>query len=659
MQVNEANARPSSTPPPRPLSVLVVEDEVIVARDLQQSLDDMGYEVLAAVSSGAEALRASRERVPDVVLMDIRIAGDQDGIDTGTALQQRHQVPVIYMTAYSDAATISRAVRSSPYGYIVKPFTGREVRSAIEVACRRHEVDRRVAQRERWFSTMLFSIGDAVVACDPQQCVAFMNPAAERLTGWSLAEARGRELDEVVKILRADRPSLRRELAEVLALRRAGHVPAATSQLLARSGERLLSVQESVAAIVHEGILLGAVVVLRDVTDQREAQERAMVSDRLASLGMLAAGTAHEINNPLTFVVGNTDYLERGLSRWESLLCEHGEAETLNDIRDAVADLRQGARRIQRVVADMSLFGASSIDPPTLLDLCATVEWALRVTASQARHRAELVTELGPMPPVLGRESELGQVFVNLLVNAIQAVPEGQASEQVIRVVTGTDPRGWARVAVHNTGPSIPPDVMPRIFDPFFSTKLPGQGTGLGLTICSRIVASFGGDLTVQSSPEHGTCFELRLPGATRPQVPALPEPEGRAAHRGRVLVVDDEPGVLRMLRAMIGGEHEVVARDGARAALAELERDPRFDVILCDLMMPQVGGQELMREIERRWPQLVPAIVFMTGGAFSPAAAEFLASVENAHLQKPFEPAALFALLARKLSEQGEGRSL
>jgi len=188
MQVSDISANSRSN---QPLSVLVVEDEAVVARDLERSLGDMGYDVIAAVTSGEEALRASSRRVPDVVLMDIRIAGDKDGIATASLLKARYQVPVIYMTAYADAETVARAAQSGPYGYIVKPFTSREVRSAIEIACRKHDADQQVTRRERWFATMLRSIGDAVIACDCERRVEFMNPKAEQLTGCGSATRAG------------------------------------------------------------------------------------------------------------------------------------------------------------------------------------------------------------------------------------------------------------------------------------------------------------------------------------------------------------------------------------------------------------------------------------------------------------------------------------
>jgi PAS domain S-box-containing protein len=637
----------------RPLSVLVVEDEAVVARDLQRSLDDMGYEVIAAVTSGDEALRASDMRVPDVVLMDIRIAGDKDGIVTAGLLRDRYDVPVIYMTAYADNEIVARAAKSGPYGYIVKPFTSREVRSAIEIACKKHDSDQQLTRRERWFSTMLRSIGDAVIACDCEQRIEFMNPAAEQLTGYGMQEAAGRPLDEVVQLARNEGASLRVMVNETLAERRVEQPATWSSKLTSRDGTRVYSVEDSTSAIVHQRELLGAVLVLRDVTYQREVQERAIVAERLASLGTLAAGIAHEINNPLTFVIGNAYCIERVLDRWSELLEAHGEGAELANAREFVGDLRTGGERIQRIVADMGAFGTSSLEPPSLVDPRASLEWALRVTGSALRHRAQLVLELGVVPPVRARESELGQVFLNLLVNAAQAIPDGEASTHSIRVTTRVDEHGRSTVSVHNSGEPIPDAVLARIFEPFFSTKPPGQGTGLGLTMCRRIVASLGGELTATNEAGSGVCFTVRFPKAVSAHDPTSSSGVREIEQQGRILVIDDDTGVLRLLQQLVGRKHEVVAVDSAASALQLLEKDQGFDLVLCDLMMPGMGGEELLKRIDQCWPELASSVVFMTGGAYTPASAAFLGSIPNQRIQKPFQPIALLSLLQRALRER------
>ena len=648
MQISEADEGPA-----RQLSVLVVEDEAVVARDLERSLDDMGYDVIAAVSTGDEALRASDRRVPDVVLMDIRISGDKDGIATASLLRDRYHVPVIYMTAYADNEIVARAAKSSPYGYIVKPFTSREVRSAIEIACKRHDSDQRLTRRERWFSTMLRAIGDAVIACDCEQRIEFLNPAAEQLTGYSTKEAAGRPLDEVVKLTRSEGANLRVMVAETLAERRIEQPATWSSKLTSRDGKRVYSVEDSTSAIVHDGELLGAVLVLRDVTYQREVQERAIVAERLASLGTLAAGIAHEINNPLTFVIGNAYCIDRVLDRWAEILDAHGESAELANVREFVSDLRTGGERIQRIVADMGAFGTSSLEPPSLVDPRASLEWALRITGSTLRHRAQLSLELNEVPPVRARDSELGQVFLNLLVNAAQAIPEGEASAHTIRVVTGVDEHGRSTVSVHNSGAPIPEAVLARIFEPFFSTKPPGQGTGLGLTICRRIVASLGGELTAENEAGSGVCFTVCFPKAHSAYDAKSNGNAVESEQQGRILVIDDDPAVLRLLQQLVARKHEVVAVESAVEGLKVLEADQSFDLVLCDLMMPGMGGEELLRSVDRRWPQLASSVVFMTGGAFTPSAAAFLASIPNARIQKPFQPIALFGVLQRGLTER------
>ncbi|MFI4982987.1 MAG: response regulator, partial [Nevskiales bacterium] len=182
--------------------IMVVEDEIIVARDLARILAQLDYEVPALVTSGEEALERAAALRPDLVLMDIHLAGQMDGIAAAQAIRQQHEVPVVFLTAHSDEATFKRAEITEPYGYVLKPFEERELAIAVSVALYRHRVESRLAQMERWLSTTLHSIGDAVIATDLAGTLTFMNAHAEQLTGWSLSEARGMPLDEVLRLVR-------------------------------------------------------------------------------------------------------------------------------------------------------------------------------------------------------------------------------------------------------------------------------------------------------------------------------------------------------------------------------------------------------------------------------------------------------------------------
>jgi len=235
------------------------------------------------------------------------------------------------------------------------------------------------------------------------------------------------------------------------------------------------------------------------------------------------------------------------------------------------------------------------------------------------------------------------------VAKAAQSIPEGRADSNEIRVVTRQDDRGRVVVEVRDTGAGIPNSVIPRIFDPFFTTKPVGVGTGLGLAISRSIVTALGGQLVVESQVGRGTVFRTVLPVAkdNAVEVPPAPAPTpSTPGRRGRILVVDDEPMMGTVIGRILSAEHEVLAVTSARDALGRISKGERFDVILCDLMMPDVTGMDLHAELERLVPEQAERMVFMTGGAFTVRAREFLDKAPNPRVEKPFDSGSLRSLV-------------
>jgi CheY-like chemotaxis protein len=255
-------------------------------------------------------------------------------------------------------------------------------------------------------------------------------------------------------------------------------------------------------------------------------------------------------------------------------------------------------------------------------------------------------------PPVLANEGRIGQVLVNLIVNSAHSFAEGRPETNEIRVTTRTDARGWAVVSVRDTGGGIAPENRERIFEPFFSTKEASRGTGLGLAVSRSIVESFGGAIHLTSELGHGSTFEVALPpaptGATHKE--SLPG-DADEPTKGRVLVVDDEPLVRRMLAHALQGEHEVSTCSDGREALELLARDHAFDVILCDVNMPRMSGREMYQALRERQPDVAERVVFSSGGSTDEETAAFLAEVANEQLSKPITLHALRSLVRRRLT--------
>jgi PAS domain S-box-containing protein len=393
----------------------------------------------------------------------------------------------------------------------------------------------------------------------------------------------------------------------------------------------------------RDGRVVGTVVVSRDVTDAKNAEIQLMISDRMASLGTLAAGMAHEINNPLAAAMGNLEVI------LENLLGHARRPATSADMVEIVEDALSATNRIRAVVRDLRMFSRSSDDDHRAVDLERVLESALRMARNETRHRAKVETHYGRVHAVLANESRLGQVFLNLIVNAAQAVPEGKADENIIRIATFETADRRVTVKISDTGPGIPPEVQKQMFTPFFTTKAIGIGTGLGLSICRRIVASMGGDISFRSDPGRGTEFYVTLPlaqAATDPIVDRAPVHETTAIRRGRILVVDDDIMVGATTAYMLEGDHDVVHVAGGQQALEMLGAGERFDVILCDLMMPQMSGMDFYAAVAAFDSSLLNILVFMTGGAFTERAATFLNTVRNCHIEKPFDLASLRTLV-------------
>lgn len=407
-------------------------------------------------------------------------------------------------------------------------------------------------------------------------------------------------------------------------------------------GER--NFETSLAPILDDrGAVVGVVGVGREITERTRLRAQLMVADRMASVGTLASGVAHEINNPLSVVIGN---LELAVRQVDALVASAGE-EPVAGIREELKDAREAADRVAQIVRDLKIFSRTETETRGPVDVRNVLQSSVRMAWNEIRHRAQLVEAYGEVPFVEASEARLGQVFLNLIVNAAQAIPEGRAKENEIRIATRVDTEGRVVIEVTDTGVGIPADVMPRLFTPFFSTKPVGVGTGLGLSICHRIVTTFGGEIVIDSREGRGTTVRVCLPPAveeTQPRsmaglIAAVP------TRRGRVLVIDDDVTVAATVRRALGADHEVTATTRAEDAIEMVTSGKRFDLILCDLMMPQITGMEVHERLSQSARDQAERMVFLTGGAFTPRARAFLDSMRGRVVDKPFDVARLRAL--------------
>ena len=414
---------------------------------------------------------------------------------------------------------------------------------------------------------------------------------------------------------------------------------------------------------------------VRDETEVHRLHAHVRQTDRLASMGMVAAGVAHEINNPLAHVLYNVESLARDLARISeatqrctTVVMQHLGPGAVDDIlgddavmlspaalSDAVDRAREAVRsteRIRAIARALSSFSRVESGELASIDVNRAIEVAIGIAMGEVKYRARLVKELGLLPPVRASEGKLAQVFLNLLLNAAHAIDVPDVDSHRIMV------HSWAEsnsvfVVVRDTGQGIAPEHLGRVFDPFFTTKPAGAGSGMGLAISRSIVSEFGGEIRVESEPGRGARFIVRLPSETPASLPrpdevavALLEPP----QRGRVLLVDDDWGIRETIKRVLGSEHEVVVVASAEEARSLLGVEA-FDLIICDLIMPRTTGLDLHEWIAAREPALARHMVFLTGGALSADMAAKLAKIGNPVIDKPFDVATLRALVSRRVA--------
>jgi PAS domain S-box-containing protein len=392
--------------------------------------------------------------------------------------------------------------------------------------------------------------------------------------------------------------------------------------------------------IRKDGRVIGGVTIVDDLTEREQIEARLAQGERMASLGRLAAGVAHEINNPLAYARTSLEVARRELER----VRQSGSLDALVRVLELIGSADDGIERVRVIVSDLKTFSRGDDGSWAPVELHRVVEAAVNLVWNEVRHRAQLVRELAPAPRVMGSESRFVQVLVNLLVNAAQAIPEGDAQRHRITIRVGPASQERVFVEVEDTGVGIEADRLPNVFEPFSTSKPKGLGTGLGLSICHGIVTSAGGEIrVVKTRPGKGTTFRIELPASVEAAdppsdtIPIRAEDLAQPSSRPRILLVDDEPKLGATLALALRDRYDVVVCTSGRAAIEELSRGDRFDLVLCDLMMPEVSGMEVYARAREIRPDVVPRFAFMTGGAFTARAGEFLREHRVRRIEKPF----------------------
>lgn len=686
-----------------PKKILVTEDEAIVAMDIKQRLENQGFEVTATVATGADAIRSIEANRPDLALMDIHIRGDIDGIETAARIHEHHQIPVIFLTANSDTATIDRAKTVGPVAYLLKPFDDRELKASIDIALYRHQLECELRDQKEWWYTALNSIGDAVMTVDTESMVTFLNPVAERLTQINLAQATGSPIEEVFVLLSEDtgepmqapvKKSL--EIGETFLL--------SNHSALLRPDKSLLPIEHSSAPIFSQkGDIIGAVLVFHDATERRtreaeakiykeklektvdertaellnaneqlrleikereriqgeqgKLQEQLKKAERMEALGLLAGGVAHDLNNILSPILGYPEMILMDLPedspfREDLRIIEESAQTAAGVIQDLLTLARRG--RYEMRPTDLNGIVRAYAGSANFNGLIASAP-GVRVVF-ELDEETELVS---------GSPTHLTKTLMNLVTNAFEAMPtEGTLTISSERRFLDELLSGYSDIAagdyvllrVRDTGVGIEPKDRDKIFEPYYSRKELGasSGSGLGLSIVFGVMKDHNGYWDVFSEVGEGTEFILYFPTSDAPQRedPVRVETIGGSES---LLIVDDveELRTLSMkYLARLG--YQVAAVNSGREAVEYLETNPA-DLVLLDMIMePGFDGLETFREILKEHPE--QKVLILSGYSANDRVQEALRLGARGFVGKPFSLPDLAHSVRQGLQESPAG---
>jgi PAS domain S-box-containing protein len=476
--------------------------------------------------------------------------------------------------------------------------------------------------------SVLESVPAFVITVDRELAITFAN---RTLPGMHPADVVGRSL--LSMIAEPDREPTRASLMQVFAT---GVVQ--TLELRAGQGLGDANYRVSVGPVRYGEQIRALTLVIEDITRQKEMEARLLLADRLTAIGTLAAGVAHEINNPLTYLLGNLELLSYSFADTQAVAATR--------VREAL----DGAQRIREVVRDLVTFSHRHKDEPGPVQVSEAINHAVRMAQHEIRHRARLVRDDGGSYLIRGSTARLSQVMLNLLVNAAHAIRAGHMEQNEVRISTRAIPGERVRITVSDTGQGIDRTLLGRIFDPFVTTKPMGQGTGLGLYVCHNIVQSLGGTIWVESQLGAGSKFHVDLPLASG-EGPRAHEASAPERHQGpvglHILLVDDEPAVRDFVQSTLS-QHEVACVGSGREAILALEAR-NFDAVLCDLVMPDLTGLDVFAHTREHRPELAKRFLFVTGAGLNEQAA--IDALGAPVLQKPFTVSELEGALARLVS--------
>ncbi len=630
-------------------NILVVEDESIIAIDIRNRVLNLGYGVSGAVATGEDAIAKAEETLPDLVLMDIKLQGEIDGVEAASRIRLDLDIPVVYLTAYANASILERAKFTEPFGYLVKPFDDTELKAALEIALYNHRMEQRLKESERRFRLLFENSPDAIIIADPETGeILDANPASSELLLRPHSEIVGLHQSKLYPSRMFE--SAMTEFANLVHASNKNHKthPVESVVLRADGSEVYVEVLSQIVEINGKPVFHSS---FRDISKRKQVAEdkkrlelKLNLAQKMEAIGTLAGGIAHDFNNLLMGIQGNTSLM---LHAMEST---HPHYDRLNTIEQLV---ESGAKLTSQLLgyASKGRYEVKSLDLNQLVGGIAN-------TFGRAKKEITIHRELAEdLFTIEADQGQMEQVLLNIFVNAADAMPGG--GELTLKTMNATtkdmkdrlyEPKSgrYVLLTVTDTGIGMDKETQKRIFDPFFTTKEMGQGTGMGLASAYGIIKGHGGYIDVDSEEGRGTTFRVYLPAA-RQAIPEFVEKSRRPIEgTGTILLVDDEALILDVSVNLL--EHLGYTVFGAKGGREAVEifnaHKEEIDMIILDMIMPDMGGAEAFDRIKAIDPNV--KVLLSSGFSIAGQAREILNRGCDGFIQKPFN----LVELSKKISE-------